>query len=427
MRERIPRVHGDRVVAIALLNRVDALRRFVERRVPARHLPPVALTPHRLTEAVGVLVQILERERLRADVPAAEGILLVATHRDDPVVFGDHRHPAHRLAEMTTSMMREGGHAREDSDLQAFLPDGLRAALHAGRRARGSLGRDSEVVDGVGPQRRVLMAPRRFVHVPRIVRRGAGIEARDSDRLGVLSVARTHGIRAHHGGPVQESARSAPTSLGRHRDRRRAGFGDRGLRLDSPGGTRRGRAGTCHRDAPRHGPSRARRSRNGVAMAAVDGAPRSADLRDGHRPERRGRVRAWTERNAEHAGGDPLGDGAHLRARVGAGDRDGVRSGRHAAHRDPRRISSARRCRRRALGGDGGRLRGELDPGVRLRPEQRQERRDGGRRRALHGDAALLGGDARARVHAPRPRSLDGLRGRCAGSGRRRGRGLRFE
>ena len=98
---RVAEVNRQRVVPVLGLHRAEPLGGVGDRLVP-RHLLPLPLggAHHRGTQAVGIVVDVLERKGLGADVPPRERILLVPAHRDDRVgVVELHLEPAHRLAE----------------------------------------------------------------------------------------------------------------------------------------------------------------------------------------------------------------------------------------------------------------------------------------------------------------------------------------
>ena len=80
---RVAVVEGHRVAPVGALHLDQPTRHLVERLVPADLLPAVAAPPDRAPQAVGVVVDVLERHRLRADVAAAEGIVLVAANGED--------------------------------------------------------------------------------------------------------------------------------------------------------------------------------------------------------------------------------------------------------------------------------------------------------------------------------------------------------
>src|SRR5690606_33338389 len=104
---------------------VDSLGRERDRVVPRDRLPRRADAAHRLLQAVGVGVEVLQREHLRADVPAAEGVELVSANRDHPVPIDVDVDPTHRLAERT----RAGDGALHPERMPSFV-DALQR--HAG-------------------------------------------------------------------------------------------------------------------------------------------------------------------------------------------------------------------------------------------------------------------------------------------------------
>ena len=106
VRARVAEVGGDRVVAVAPLDRAQPVRGHVERLVPADLHPLGADPAHRAPESVGIVVQVRERRRLRADVAARDRVLRVAGDPQHAVALDLHVDAAVRLAQRALAMNR---------------------------------------------------------------------------------------------------------------------------------------------------------------------------------------------------------------------------------------------------------------------------------------------------------------------------------
>ena len=82
------------------LNLVDSVDDLRERLVPGDRFPSVAVAAHRLLQPVRVVVQVLERGGLRADVTFAEHVFVVAADREDSFAFDLDFDAAHRFTEV---------------------------------------------------------------------------------------------------------------------------------------------------------------------------------------------------------------------------------------------------------------------------------------------------------------------------------------
>ena len=109
-------VERDGVAAVAAADGGQPAGGAVEGFVPGGFAPTGAGSDERLADAVGVMMQIGEGRRLRADVAAAEGIVGVAADGADAWAVDVDQQAAHRLAERT------GGGAR------TLLPAHVRTA-----------------------------------------------------------------------------------------------------------------------------------------------------------------------------------------------------------------------------------------------------------------------------------------------------------
>jgi hypothetical protein len=94
-------VHAYGVSPKTLLQVVDTLRGFVERLAPRHLLPSRARPSHRMPKPIRVLVDLAQRQGLRADVPAREYVVRVRSDIGHAVTVDRERQPAHRLAQVT--------------------------------------------------------------------------------------------------------------------------------------------------------------------------------------------------------------------------------------------------------------------------------------------------------------------------------------
>src|SRR5262249_50731689 len=97
----IPAVHPDRIVAVALADRDQAGRDLVVGLLPADRLPSGRRTAHGASQALGVVMQLLQPVRLGTDEAARERVVLVATHPDDRLALDLDGEAAGGLAEWT--------------------------------------------------------------------------------------------------------------------------------------------------------------------------------------------------------------------------------------------------------------------------------------------------------------------------------------
>ena len=73
----IAKVRCDRVPAVDGMNALEVLRYLVKSFIPLETLPTVRSAAHGIFQPVFVVVQILQRHGLRADVTSAERVVLV--------------------------------------------------------------------------------------------------------------------------------------------------------------------------------------------------------------------------------------------------------------------------------------------------------------------------------------------------------------
>ena len=108
---RVAEVNRGRAPAVGLLDGGQALGRLGERLVPAHLDPSPRGAPLGTAQAVGVLVEVLEGDRLRAEVAAAERVVLVAADREDVGAVRLDLDAAHGFAEVAGAEVGAGdGH-----------------------------------------------------------------------------------------------------------------------------------------------------------------------------------------------------------------------------------------------------------------------------------------------------------------------------
>ena len=62
--------------------------------------------PHGFSESIGILVNILERHCLGANVPATQGVITITANIHNRAAFGPDNQTAHRLTQMADTVMR---------------------------------------------------------------------------------------------------------------------------------------------------------------------------------------------------------------------------------------------------------------------------------------------------------------------------------
>ena len=105
----VAEVTGDRFRAVSALNGEQAFSSFVERLVPRNLTPGIAFAAHGTTQAVRVFVHVLDRQRLRTDVAAAERIGVIAAYRHDLAAPMADFDPAHRFAQVAGPVVYRDG------------------------------------------------------------------------------------------------------------------------------------------------------------------------------------------------------------------------------------------------------------------------------------------------------------------------------
>jgi len=97
------------------LNLVNPVRHFGERLVPGNRHPAITDAADRLLQTIGIVVEVFECRRLRADVALAEDIVVVATYREDLFPLELDFDSTHRLAKVAGTAVNRAffAHARE--------------------------------------------------------------------------------------------------------------------------------------------------------------------------------------------------------------------------------------------------------------------------------------------------------------------------
>ncbi len=95
--------HGIGTVALADLNK--ALGDQFVGLVPADRLPLIAAAAHRVAQAIGVVLDVLQGDSLGADMAAAEAVEGVALNRKDTLAFGLDGQAADGFAQVTSTVM----------------------------------------------------------------------------------------------------------------------------------------------------------------------------------------------------------------------------------------------------------------------------------------------------------------------------------
>src|SRR5439155_24138041 len=114
--ERIAHVHADRVVAVLLADGEQPRRDLLIGLFPGDLLPSGCRPPHGTAQSIGVVVELLDAVRLRADVAARERVLFVSANRDDRWAVDVDGETAGGLAEWTDT--GNGAHGRVSSALR---------------------------------------------------------------------------------------------------------------------------------------------------------------------------------------------------------------------------------------------------------------------------------------------------------------------
>jgi hypothetical protein len=110
---RVAEVDRDRIAPVLLEERGEAAVHGRERLLPADLLEaPVRPAPQRHAQPVGIVVQLLQRVRLRAEEPLREDVLLVSADRGDVAAVGLDLEATGRLAQGARAVVGRGGQGR---------------------------------------------------------------------------------------------------------------------------------------------------------------------------------------------------------------------------------------------------------------------------------------------------------------------------
>ncbi len=118
---------GRRGDAVAVEHAVDQVLAAVERFVPRHLAPRVAVAHHRLTQTVGIVVQVTQGRALRAQVTLRPHVVAIPTDQRDVIALHVDLQPAHALTERTRDEMSL--HRSSISRLKVVVPPA--DALHA--------------------------------------------------------------------------------------------------------------------------------------------------------------------------------------------------------------------------------------------------------------------------------------------------------
>ena len=105
MHTRVALVDGHGIAAVALADLGQALGDQLVGLVPADGLPLFAAAAHGVAQAIGVVLDVLQRHCLRTDMAAAEAVEGVALDRKDALAFGLDGQTADGFAQMTGTVM----------------------------------------------------------------------------------------------------------------------------------------------------------------------------------------------------------------------------------------------------------------------------------------------------------------------------------
>ncbi|EAU66865.1 conserved hypothetical protein [Stigmatella aurantiaca DW4/3-1] len=235
VRARVAQVRGHRLPAVCPLRLVEPSRHLVQRLLPRDLLPSARGALHRVAQPVRVLVQVLERHRLGADVSPAERILGVPADGGDAASFHFDANPTHGLTKVAcaeVSLCSGGGRHGPEPTPAHGLPE---------KRLESKLPYSS---------------PPGVFHAVSI-EQNPGSHRRAAVGGGVLTFQRARGTARR--GPLRRRHAPSPRPGGRHaRGSHRAGR-RRAPHLAAPSERGRGVGRAPERGARRHGPQLPRR------------------------------------------------------------------------------------------------------------------------------------------------------------------------
>ncbi len=105
MHTRVALVDRHGITTVALADLSQALGDQFVGLLPADGLPLIAAAAHRVAQAIGVVLDVLQRHCLRTDMAAAEAVEVVALDRKDALAFGLDGQAADGFAQVTGTVM----------------------------------------------------------------------------------------------------------------------------------------------------------------------------------------------------------------------------------------------------------------------------------------------------------------------------------
>ena len=106
----VAQVNADTVMAVGVLYRAQASGDFVQRLIPANGLPLSVHFFQGLAQAIRVFMDVLESDRLGADMTATEGILLVALDAENLHAVVLNFETAYRFTQIAGAVVYSRGH-----------------------------------------------------------------------------------------------------------------------------------------------------------------------------------------------------------------------------------------------------------------------------------------------------------------------------
>ena len=102
----VAEVDTDRIATVIVLDSPNPLRGLVEGRIPTDALPIARRgAPHRVTQSIRVILDVLQRHRLGANVTATEAVLTITADRDDTAILDPDFDAADGLAQVAGPVM----------------------------------------------------------------------------------------------------------------------------------------------------------------------------------------------------------------------------------------------------------------------------------------------------------------------------------
>ena len=118
---RVALVERHRAASLRALDVRQAPGGLLQRLLPADLLPFGAHAAQRTAQPVRILVQVLEGDRLGADVPAAEHVVGVSADGPHDTVLDVHRDAAHRLAQVASAKVPLRAHRPRPLAMISFM------------------------------------------------------------------------------------------------------------------------------------------------------------------------------------------------------------------------------------------------------------------------------------------------------------------